>query len=244
MVLDTTAVRTKGFKGSRRGSCSSTASGFSSRRARPGGTRDGQSELSTTEAFESESSSDVSDDEDGDESPPPSATTARPQQAGPGRVQTLAQELVARLRHTEELSAGQKKKHQSLGSAEFYSEEGIITRMDLLEKESIKQALEDLWIAANCVDPTDEIIDKQELTLGPNPDETPSPSPNVCPRWSMRQATSPSPSPSPKPDPHLTRNHAGVCDHAPQDGSPPSANGDADRGDGGDGGGLAARHDG
>ena len=100
MVLDTTAVRTKGFKGSRRGSCSSTASGFSSRRARP--------ELSTTEAFESESSSDVSDDEDGDESPPPSATTARQQQAGPGRVQTLAQELVSRLRHTEELSAGQK----------------------------------------------------------------------------------------------------------------------------------------
>ena len=176
MVLDTTAVRTKGSKGSRRGSCG----------AGPGGTRDGQSELSATEAVESESSSDVSDDEDGYESPPPSATTARPQQAGLGRVQTLAQELVARLRHTEELSAGQKKKHQSLCSAEFYSEEGIMTRMDLLEKESIKQALEDLWIAANCVDPTDEIIDKQELTLAPNPDETRNPSPDVCPRWSTR----------------------------------------------------------
>ena len=32
--------------------------------------------------------------------------------------------------------------------------------MELLEK-SIKQALENMWTAANCVDPTDGIIDKQ-----------------------------------------------------------------------------------
>ena len=52
---------------------------------------------------------------------------------------------------------------------EFYSEAGMQARMELLEKESIKQALEDLWTAANCVDPTDGIIDKQELTLRLNP---------------------------------------------------------------------------
>ena len=101
-----------------------------------------------------------------------------------------------------------------------------MARMDLLEKESIKQALEDLWTAANCVDPTDEIIDKQELTLAPSPDQGPDPSPNPCPRWSTRQG--PSPNPSPKPDPNLTRNRAGVRHHAPQDRPPPSTNGDAD----------------
>ena len=52
---------------------------------------------------------------------------------------------------------------------EFYSEAGMQARMELLEKESIKQALEDLWTAANCVDPTDGIIDKQELTQPHNP---------------------------------------------------------------------------
>ena len=39
----------------------------------------------------------------------------------------------------------------------------------LRDVQCIKQALEDLWTAANCVDPTDGIIDKQELTLCLNP---------------------------------------------------------------------------
>ena len=138
----------------------------------------------------------------------------------------MAQELVARLRHTENLSVAQQKKNQTDCTAEFYSEEGIMTRMDLLEKESIKQALEDLWTAANCVDSTDDTIDKQELTLALSPDQSPDPSPDLCPRWSMPRGTSPNPSPD--PDLNLTRNRAGVRDHAPQDRPPPSANGDAD----------------
>ena len=199
MVIDTTAVRTKGSGG---GSCSSTASGAPSRRgscscsaaaigARLGGTRGGQSKLSVIEAVESEPSSDESEDEDGYKSSAPAAAAARPRRRRPslqqaqglGGVQTLAQELIARLRHTENLSARQQKQHQTDRTSEFYSDVGIMTRMDLLEKESIKKALEDLWIAANCVDPTDEIIDKQELTLAPRPYKGPGPSPSLCPRW-------------------------------------------------------------
>ena len=209
MVLDTTAVRTKGARGgscspaasrapSRRGSCSCSAAAVG---AKLGGTRGGQPKLSAIAAGESEPSSDESDDDDGYESSPSAAATTRPRRRRPtpqqaqglGRVQTLAQELVARLRHTEDLSAGQQQRHQTECTAEFYSEEGIMARMDLLEKESIKQALEDLWTAANCVDPTDEIIDKQELTLAPSPDQGPDPSPNPCPRWSTRQGPSPNP---------------------------------------------------
>ena len=199
MVIDTTAVRTKGSGG---GSCSSTASGAPSRRgscscsaaaigARLGGTRGGQSKLSVIEAVESEPSSDESEDEDGYKSSAPATAAARPRRRRPspqqaqglGGVQTLAPELIARLRHTENLSAQQQKQHQTDRTSEFYSDVSIMTRMDLLEKESIKKALEDLWIAANCVDPTDEIIDKQELTLAPRPYKGPGPSPSLCPRW-------------------------------------------------------------
>ena len=199
MVIDTTAVRTKGSGG---GSCSSTASGAPSRRgscscsaaaigARLGGTRGGQSKLSVIEAVESEPSSDESEDEDGYKSSAPATAAARPRRRRPspqqaqglGGVQTLAQELIARLRHTENLSARQQKQHQTDRTSEFYSDVSIMTRMDLLEKESIKKALEDLWIAANCVDPTDEIIDKQELTLALRPYKGPGPSPSLCPRW-------------------------------------------------------------
>jgi hypothetical protein len=143
------------------------------------------------EAVESEPSSDESEDEDGYKSSAPAAAAARPRRRRPspqqaqglGGVQTLAQELIARLRHTENLSARQQKQHQTDRTSEFYSDVGIMTRMALLEKESIKKALEDLWIAANCVDPTDEIIDKQELTLAPRPYKGPGPSPSLCPRW-------------------------------------------------------------
>ena len=89
--------------------------------------------------------------------------------------QTLAQELAERLKHVEDGSGrGPEEPESSLEQAtplegEFYSEAGMQARMELLEKESIKQALEDLWTAANCVDPTDGIIDKQELTLRLNP---------------------------------------------------------------------------
>ena len=89
--------------------------------------------------------------------------------------QTLAQELAERLKHVEDGSGrGPEEPESSLEQAtplegEFYSEAGMQARMELLEKESIKQALEDLWTAANCVDPTDGIIDKQELTLPHNP---------------------------------------------------------------------------
>ena len=89
--------------------------------------------------------------------------------------QTLAQELAERLKHVEDGSGrGPEERESSLEQAtplegEFYSEAGMQARMELLEKESIKQALEDLWTAANCVDPTDGIIDKQELTLRLNP---------------------------------------------------------------------------
>ena len=89
--------------------------------------------------------------------------------------QTLAQELAERLKHIEDGSGrGPEEPESSLEQAtplegEFYSEAGMQARMELLEKESIKQALEDLWTAANCVDPTDGIIDKQELTLPHNP---------------------------------------------------------------------------
>lgn len=94
-------------------------------------------------------------------------------------VQTLAQELVARLRHTEELSVGQQKKNMTPCTAEFYSEAGVMARLDLLKKDSIKQAIEDLWTAANCVDPTDNIIDKQEVfNLGPSPAQSSSPIPS------------------------------------------------------------------
>ena len=88
--------------------------------------------------------------------------------------QTLAQETLARMSHTEDVlvqapeqgvwSAEQRRDTTPL-KGEFYSEEGMVARVELLEKESIKQALEDLWTAANCVDPTDEIIDKQEYAI-------------------------------------------------------------------------------
>ena len=88
--------------------------------------------------------------------------------------QTLAQELAKRMSHTEDVSARspeqrgwspeQMRRNTPLKN-EFYSEEGMAARMELLEKESVKQALEDLWTAANCVDPTDEIIDKQEYAI-------------------------------------------------------------------------------
>ena len=96
--------------------------------------------------------------------------------------QTLAQELAERLKHVEDGSgpedgsdpeergwSPEQRGNTTPLEGEFYSEAGMAARMELLEKESIKQALEDLWTAANCVDPTDGIIDKQELTLPHNP---------------------------------------------------------------------------
>ena len=136
-------------------------------------------------AVESGSLSDGESDSDSDSAP-----------------QTLVQELAKRMNHAEDVSArapeergwsSEQTRNETPLKGEFYSEEGMMARMELLEKESIKQALEDLWTAANCVDPTDEIIDKQELTLAPSPDQGPDPSPNPCPRWSTRQGPSPNP---------------------------------------------------
>ena len=41
----------------------------------------------------------------------------------------------------------------------------MTARLKLLENDNVKQALEDLWSAANCVDPSDAIIDKQEYAI-------------------------------------------------------------------------------
>ena len=171
-------------------------------------------------AVESESSSD--DESDSDSEP-----------------QTLTQELATRMGHTVSLSAREQMRHRTPLRDEFYSEEGMTTRIELLEKENIKQALENLWAAANCVHPTDKVIDKQELA---SPLTLALSLSLILTRDvidTRRQALVPtlsSPNPNPSPTLALALAHAprrvGVCDYASQDRPAPAADGDADRGDG------------
>ena len=78
---------------------------------------------------------------------------------------SLAEELADRLRHTEEVDDRTQRRMATERTAEFYSKEGVNSRLLIMEQPNVKQALEELWACANCVDPEDEVIDKSEYKI-------------------------------------------------------------------------------
>ena len=83
----------------------------------------------------------------------------------PLRQKSLAEELADRLRHTEEMDDRTQRRMATERTAEFYSKEGVNSRLLIMEQPNVKQALEELWACANCVDPEDEVIDKSEYKI-------------------------------------------------------------------------------
>ena len=112
---------------------------------------------------EPSSSSDYSDYSDDDD-------TSDTESDGEFGQRRLQNELKARLQHKSgqitvpEQSPGGTVQEEEPKN-DFYTDEGMMTRIELLEHPVVKAALEDLWDAANCLDPGDEKVDKQEYAI-------------------------------------------------------------------------------